>query len=90
MTQRQNLKIKVLHYEPSQQTTSALKLPFCRKLIELGFRFEIKENKTDNSEERRINTESVEFSCWVLDLFSWQKTQQTLWGWVMKFSTWLN
>jgi len=54
------LKIKELHYESSQQTTSALKLLFCRKLVELGFRFEIKENKTGNSEEWRINNESVE------------------------------
>jgi len=64
MTQRQNLKIKELHCESSQQTTSALKLQFCRKLIDLGFRFEVKENKADNSEERRINAESVEeFGC---------------------------
>jgi hypothetical protein len=57
MTQRQNLKIKELHYESSQQTTSALKLPFCRKPIDLGFGFKIKENKTDGSKEWRINNE---------------------------------
>jgi hypothetical protein len=57
MTQRQNLKIKELHYESNQQTASALKLLFRRKLIDLGFRFEIKENKTDSSEEWRINNE---------------------------------